>query len=345
MRYRTATGRGARTSNGTRPLSESVVLVTPRSFGAGDPGLRPALEAAVREVRYNDRGRPLRAAELREAMADVDGLLAGLDEIDASAIAAAPRLRVIARYGVGTSNVDLRAAARAGVVVTNTPGANAEAVAELTIGFIFALARSITRANQSVRAGHWHAPMGGEVAGKTLGILGLGKIGQAVARRAAGLGCTIVAYDPVPDHAFAARHQVRLAPREQVVAEAHFLTLHLPCTPQTRNLVDRRLLARMRPGSYLVNTARGELVVEEDLRRALESGHLHGAALDTLQEEPPPIDHPLLARDDVIVTPHIGASTLEAAATMGHAALHDLLAVLSGRPPRFPVTPIPGGSP
>jgi phosphoglycerate dehydrogenase-like enzyme len=329
----------------THALLGSTVLVTPRSFGAGDPGLRRELAAAVREVRYNDRGRPLRAAELRAALVDIDGLLAGLDEIDASVIAAAPRLRVIARYGVGTSNVDLQAAACAGVVVTNTPGANAEAVAELTIGFLFALARSITSADRAGHAGIWHALPGSELLGKTVGILGLGKIGRAVARRAAGLGCSVLAYDPILDQTFNVRHQVRAASLEEVVREAHFLTLHLPLLPETRDLVDRRLLASMRSGSFLINTARGELVVEEDLLWALETGHLQGAALDTLRAEPPPADHPLLAREDVIVTPHIGANTAEARTTMGRMALHDLLAVLAGGPPRFPVTPFSEGHP
>jgi D-3-phosphoglycerate dehydrogenase / 2-oxoglutarate reductase len=327
----------------TQALLACTILVTPRSFGVGDPDLRRELAAAVREVRYNDRGRPLRAAELRAALEDVDGLLAGLDEIDASVIATAPRLRVIARYGVGISNVDLQAAARAGVVVTNTPGANAEAVAELTIGFLFALARSIPRADRAGRAGHWHALPGSELLGKTVGILGLGKIGQAVARRAAGLGCSVLAYDPILDPTFNARHQVRTASPEEVVRQAHFLTLHLPLLPETRDLVDRGLLARMREGSFLINTARGELVVEEDLLWALETGRLQGAALDTLRAEPPPADHPLLTREDVILTPHIGANTAEARTAMGRLALHDLLAVLAGRPPRFPVTLPSGG--
>jgi len=321
-----------------KSMAGSVVLVTPRSFGREDPDLRAELEAAVGEVRYNERGRPLTAAELRAAMGDVDGLLAGLDEIDATVFAAAPRLRVVARYGVGTSNVDLRAAAACGVVVTNTPGANAEAVAELTIGFIFALARELGRADRAVRAGAWPTVRGGDVAGKTVGLVGLGRIGASVARRAVALGCRVVAHDPYADAGHAGRLGVRLGPLEDVVAAADFLSLHLPVTPETRDLVDRDLLGRMHPGSYLINTARGELVVEEDLLRALERGHLAGAALDTLRVEPPPPGHPLLRRDDVLVTPHMGAHTAEAARAMGQLALRDLLAVLTGRPPHHPVT-------
>jgi len=320
-----------------RDMAQSVVLVTPRSFGRDDPDLRRDLEAAVGEVRYNERGRPLQAAELRAVLRDVDGLLAGLDDVDATVFASAPRLRVVARYGVGTSNVDVRAAAARGVVVTNTPGANTEAVAELTMGFIFTLARELGYADRAVRSGSWPAVRGREVAGGTVGLVGLGRIGAAVARRALGVGCRVVAHDPYGDAADAARLGLSLGTLEEVVAEADFLSLHVPATLRTRDLMDRTRFACMRPGSYLINTARGDLVVEEDLLWALEHGPLGGAALDTLRVEPPPPNHPLLRRDDVLVTPHMGAQTAEAARAMGRLALHDLLAVLAGRPPRHPV--------
>lgn len=322
-------------------LADAVVLVTPRSFGNDDPRLRAELETSVGDVRYNTRGRALRAEELRAEIGDVDALIAGLDEIDATVFAAAPRLRVVARYGVGTSNVDLQAAAEHGVIVTNTPGANADAVAELTIGLIFGLARSISWADRTAHAGQWQPMQGIELAGSTVGILGLGKIGQAVARRAACLGCAVIAYDPFADEGFAAAHSVRLAPRDEVVADADFLTLHLPLTPETSGLVNRALLACVHEGACLVNTARGELVVEQDLLWALDTGRLRGAALDTLREEPPPPDHPFLNREDIILTPHIGAHTTQAATAMGRSALSDVLAVLSGRSPRFAVSPPP----
>jgi len=318
---------------------DRVVLVTPRSFGVADPAVRLELEAAVREVRYNDLGRPYTSAELAERLGDVDALIAGLDEVDATALDAAPRLRVVARYGVGVSNVDLQAAARRGVVVTNTPGANATAVAELTIGLIFALARGIVRADRAVRDNRWPTLQGHQVAGKTLGILGFGQIGRALAMRATALGLTVVAYDPYPDAAFAAAHAVRLAPLDEVVAEARFLSLHLPLTPETDGLVDRDLLASMSRGSYLINTARGELVVEDDLLWALDNEHLAGAALDTLWQEPPPPDHPFLQRGTLILTSHIGANTGESATAMGRVAVAEALAVLSGRQPRFAIAP------
>jgi D-3-phosphoglycerate dehydrogenase len=325
-------------------LADKVVLVTPRSFGLDDPSVRAELEAAVGEVRYNWRGRPLRAEELRAEISDVDGMIAGLDEIDATVFAAAPRLRVIARYGVGTDRIDLQAAVEHNVVVTNTPGTNTEAVAELTIGLIFALARRISQADRATHAGHWPVMRGIEIAGSTVGILGLGRIGRAVAKRALGLGCSVVAHDPSVNEDVAAALNVHLAPFTEVVACANFLSLHLPLTPETDSIINRRTFEHMREGSYLVNTARGELVDEEGLLWALDCGRLRGAALDTLRTEPPPADHPFLQREDIILTPHIGSHTIQAAAAMARAALHDLLAVLSGEPPRFAVTPYPPDS-
>ena len=327
-----------------KPLTEMVVLVTPRSFGIDDPSLREELEAAVGEVRYNERGRPLRADELRSEIEGVDGMIAGLDDIDASVLRQASRLRVIARYGVGTNNVDLEAATSQGVMVTNTPSANTQAVAELTIGLFFALARSIPQVDEAVHNGEWPTRRGIEVAGRTVGMLGFGRIGQAVARHARALGCAVVAHDPYADEATAEAQNIRLDSLDAVLDVADFLSLHLPVTAETGGMVDYSFLQRMKPGGYLVNTARGELVVEEDLIRALDEGLLRGAALDSLREEPPPPGHPFLARSDIILTPHMGAHTVEAAAAMGRDALVDLLAVLNGQSPRFPVISLRGGS-
>jgi D-3-phosphoglycerate dehydrogenase / 2-oxoglutarate reductase len=313
------------------------VLVTARSFGRSRPELREELEGAVREVRWNDLGRPLTAAELREAIADVDGVIAGVDRFDAGVIRAASRLRVIARHGTGTDGVDLDAASSAGVVVTNTPGANAAAVAELAIALMFALARRIPHGDRRVRAGEYGALPGIELGGRTVGLIGLGRAGREVARRAAALGCTVLGHDPGVSAEQARRVGATLVERDEVVAEADFLSLHVPVTQATRDLVDAGFLSRMKRGAFLVNTARGELVVEEDLNAALKGGVLAGAGLDTTRDEPPRPDNPLLRRDDVILTPHSGADTDEARAAMGRAALDDLLAVLDGRPPRQPV--------
>ena len=318
-------------------VRDAVVLVTARSFGRGRSELREELEGAVREVRWIDLGRPLAAGELREAVADVDGVIAGVDRFDADVIAGAPRLRVIARHGTGTDAVDLDAAREHGVVVTSTPGANAAAVAELAIGLMLALARRIAEGDRRVRAGRYSALPGVQLSGRTVGLIGLGHIGSEVAHRAAALGCSVLAHDPAVSPEDAGRVRARLAPQEEVIAEADFLSLHVPVTEATRDLVDAGFLGRMKRGSFLVNTARGELVVEEDLARSLDAGRLGGAGLDTTRDEPPLPGNPLLERDDVILTPHSGADTEEAGAAMGRAALDDLLAVLDGRSPRHPV--------
>ena len=294
----------------------------------------------MREVRWNELGRPLRADELSAALQGVDGVIAGVDRFDAGVIESAARLRAIARHGTGTEGVDLGAARRRGVIVTNTPGANAEAVAELAIGLMFVLARRIVSADRRARAGAYGPLPGIQLQGRTVGVIGLGHVGAAVVRRAAALGCRVLGFDPAVD-----ADQVGATPAsfEQAVGEADFLTLHVPVTPGTRDMVDADLLARMRRGAYLVNTARSELVVEADLLAALESGRLAGAALDALRDEPPDPGHPLLARDDVVITPHTGAATEEARAAMGQMALDDLLAVLDGRAPRHPVAEAEGG--
>lgn len=318
-------------------LEKSRVLVTPRSFAEYDPSLRTELEAAVDDVLYNDKGRALRAEELMQMLADRDGLIAGLDEINRAAIEAAPRLKVIARYGVGVDNVDLQAASERGVIVTNTPGANAFSVAELTIGLMLALARSIPHADRSTKSGRWPRLSGRSLAGKTIGLIGLGSVGREVARRLTPFDCTLMAFDPLVEPEQARSLGVEWVNRGALLEEADILTLHCPLTPQTHDMVDSEFLTSMKTGALLINTARGELVDESALAEALASEQLGGAALDTLRQEPPAPDNPLLNFDQVIVTPHTGAHTDGAANAMGRLAVADCLAVLSGNEPEHPV--------
>lgn len=314
-------------------LKSCRVLVTPRSYGQSDMTLRTGLEAAVGEVIYSPVARPLTSDELRALLPGCHGFIAGLDTIDRAALEAADCLRVIARYGVGVDRVDLDTARARGIVVTNTPGANASAVAELTIGLLLALSRTLLPTGVATRAGEWPRAAGLSVDGKTVGLLGLGAIGRQVARRLQGFDCRILAYDPAPDVDFATAHGVTLAPVDEVAALADYLSLHMPVTPDTRGMIDAAFLARVKPGAFLINTARGELVDEAALLAALQSGHLRGAALDALSAEPPPADHPLLALPQVIVTPHMGANTDGATNTMGRMALDACLAVLRGEVP------------
>jgi glyoxylate reductase len=267
--------------------------------------------------------------QLRELVGDVDGLLCLLtDRIDAALLDAAPRLRVVANYAVGTDNVDLEACAARGVAVGRTPDVLTDATADLTWALILAVARRIPEAAAAVRAGEWHTwePagwLGLGLGGRTLAVIGAGRIGRAVARRAAGFGMEV---------RFAGRHDDPV----EAMANADVITLHAPLTPETRGLVNARALARVREGTLLVNTARGDLVDQEALADALREGRLGGAALDVTDPEPLPPDHPLLEAPNLIVVPHIGSATHEARSAMVERSVANLEAGLAGRPLPFP---------
>lgn len=314
-------------------LSQCRLLVTPTSYAKHDPRLKTDLESVVAEVIYNPTDRPLRSSEVARLLPGIDGYIAGLDTIDRVALQSADRLKVIARYGTGVDNVDLEAARKKGIIVTNTPGANAVSVAELALALILALARQIPEAAAAIHEGKWPRLAGTSLEGKSVGIIGLGAIGKQLARRLEGFDCRIVAYDPKGDTGFARLHHVELQALDDVLGQADFVSLNLPLTPETRGIVNSEFLAAMKPGAYLVNTARGEVVDENALFEALRSGHLRGAALDAFSGEPPDPNHPLLSLRQVIATPHLGAQTDGATNNMGWMALRDCLAVLRGDEP------------
>jgi D-3-phosphoglycerate dehydrogenase len=318
-------------------LKACRVLVTPTSYARHDSRLRTELEAQVGDVIYNTTGRPLRSEEVREMLRDCDGYIAGLDVIDRVALEGANKLRVIARYGVGVEKVDLAAAREKDIVVCNTPGANSKAVAELTVGLMLAAARQIPMTSNSTRGGGWLRLTGMALEGKTIGLIGLGAIGKYVVRRLVGFECKLVAYDPYPDRAFAEQFSVGLVSLEHLLQTADIVSLHLPAAANTNGMVDAGFLSRMKPGAYLVNTARGELIDEDALANALESGHLAGAALDTFRHEPPGTDSPLMRQPNLIATPHLGAQTDEAINLMGWMSFRECMAVLRGEQPLYPV--------
>ena len=309
------------------------VLVTPVSYGKNDSRLKQELEDKVGEVIYNPYARPLSSAEVSELLPGVDGYIAGVDVIDRLALQAADCLKVIARYGVGVDNVDLEAAREKGIFVTNTPEVNSASVAELTIALMLALARQIPEAIAATHQGGWPRLPGLLLEKKTVAIVGLGSIGKQLARRLSGFSCRLLAYDPYPDWEFARQHGVEFLALPEILGQADFVSLHIPLTPQTRRMVDQDFLSRMKKGAFLVNTSRGEIVVEEDLLEALKSGHLRGAGLDVLAVQPPPPGHPLLALPQVIATPHLGSQTDGATNNMGWLSLHNCLAALRGEEP------------
>ncbi|MCB9453058.1 MAG: phosphoglycerate dehydrogenase [Anaerolineaceae bacterium] len=314
-------------------LKDYRVLVTATSYAMDDPTLRTDLEAKVGEVIYNTTAHPLTAGELVELIAGIDGMIAGLDIIDSQVIQAADRLKVIARYGVGLDRVDLEAARDKGIIVTNTPGANATSVAELTVGLMIALTRNIIEADRRTRAGEWPRMKGTTLTGKTIGLLGLGAIGHRVARLLSGFDCHLIGYDPFILAEEAAQFGVEWAERDAVIRRADILSLHFPPDPSTENLLNHEMIASMKDGAYLINTARSELVDEAALIDALRTGKIAGVALDTFHQEPPGADHPIFQFSQVVATPHTGAHTDDATRAMGRIALEDCLAVLRGEEP------------
>ena len=257
----------------------------------------------------------LKGAELAAAIKDCEGLIVRSEtKVTSDLLENATNLRVIGRAGVGVDNIDVPAATIRGVVVMNAPDGNTITTAEHTIALLISLARSVPQANGSLKEGRWERKrfIGVELHGKTLGIIGLGRIGRVVASRARAMGMSIVAYDPFIAPEQARDMEIELAPLEDVYARADFLTVHTPLTTETRGLINREVMAKMKKGARIINCARGGLVDEQALFEAIESGHIAGAALDVFTQEPPSPDNPLLKLDQVIVTPHLGASTTEA---------------------------------
>ena len=271
--------------------------------------------------------------QLPERIGDFEGIvIRSATKLTGELIERAGRLRVIGRAGIGVDNVDVDAATKRGIVVANAPQANVIAAAEHTMALMLALARRVPQAHASLTAGRWERSRfaGVELYDKTLGILGLGRIGQLVAAQARGFGMRVLAFDPyVAADRYRELGVERAEDAAEVYSQADFITLHLPPTRETRGLIDRGALSRMRDGVLLVNCARGELIVDEDLEAALDSGKVGGAALDVFSREPI-TDHPLFGYENVVVTPHLGASTAEAQDRAGVQTAEQVVAALTG---------------
>ncbi|HEY0443987.1 MAG TPA: phosphoglycerate dehydrogenase [Candidatus Limnocylindrales bacterium] len=277
--------------------------------------------------------------ELCAAIGDYDALVVRSQvKADAELIAAGRRLIVIGRAGVGVDNVDLEAATRAGITVVNAPTGNTIAAAEHTLALLFAVARKIAAADASVRRGEWKrgAFTGHELRGRTLGIIGLGKIGQAIAVRARGLEMTVLGVDPFITAEQAALHGVELVELDALLSRSDVITVHVPITRATRGLIGRDALARMKPGALLLNVARGGVVDEQAVADALGDGRLGGAGIDVFEQEPP-TGSPLLDAPNTVLTPHLGASTEEAQVLVAEEVADQVLDVLAGRSARYAV--------
>lgn len=315
------------------------ILITSRSFRKTEGPHQDLLRDAGYQIVESPHDRPLAADELAEAIAGVVAAILGVDEASATVFEHAERLKVVSRFGVGIDQVDLDAATRHGVVVTNTPGANSVSVAELAIGLMLALARHIPRHNQIVKRGSWQRIQGIELSGATLGLIGMGHIGREVATRAFALGMKILYHDPVqPPQELVDRLGASSHTLEELLSRSDVVSLHAPHTDATHNLIDAQALDHMKSSAMLVNTARGGLVDEEALYEALVRGKLAGAACDVFSEEPPR-ESPLLELDNFVATPHAGSATLQATIRMGTMAAQNALAVLRGERPAHVVNP------
>ena len=283
------------------------------------------------EIVLNPFGRTLTSEEVMERWGDVDAILAGTEKYTKEMLQNAPAsLKVISRHGVGLESVDLAAAKAQGITVCNTPGANADAVAEAAMGLILSVLRKIPLSDHYVRSNNWKRSEGRLIKGQTVGVIGMGNIGKGVIRRCQGFGAKFMAYDPYFDEAFAAEYGVAPAGIEDVLKNADIVTLHLPSTPETYHIINAETLAMMKSGAVLINTARGELVDEAALYDALRSGHLGGAGLDVYSSEPI-YNSPLFELDNIVVTPHMAGNTSDTTMNMGMWALENAMKVVTGQ--------------
>ena len=305
------------------------ILVTPRSLTrGGDPAL-DLLTGKGYEIVFSTPGTLPPEDELIELLPGCVGYLAGVEPITAAVLESAPDLKVISRNGTGINTIDLQAAQRLNIEILRAEGANARGVAELTLGVILSLIRSIPFSDARLKRNMWERRKGLELEGRTLGLIGCGKIGQLVCRLALAFGMDVLAYDAYPDPKFAPGAGFRFTDLEAVLDNSEIISFHCPEQPDGRPILDRERLGRLKPGAFVVNTARASLIEETAILEALQNGRVTGLALDVFDREPPEAS-PLLSDDRVIVTPHIGGFTAESVARATRAAVENLLDFFKG---------------
>ena len=303
---------------------KTKILITPKSFSqAGDAPYKLLREAGL-DVVENKTGKTLDETQLIDQCSDIAGIIVGVDPLTATVLKSAKNLKAISKYGAGLDNIDLKAAEELGIKVERAAGTNAVSVAELAIGLFFSMARSIPVISNVTKSGKWDRVKGIELTGKTVGIVGFGNVGKEVARMAGGIGMKVLAYDPFID---VQKYSVKACSLEEIIKEADFLTLHLPLTEDTKDMINKAALASMKKTAYLVNTSRGELVDEDALYEALTKGVIAGAAEDVFSKEPP-AGHKLLSLDNFILTSHIGGFTVEAIEKMAMQSAINLINLL-----------------
>jgi phosphoglycerate dehydrogenase-like enzyme len=318
-------------------VSWKVLLTARACEEVGKPAIQ-LLEKAGCQVVFSQRFGPLRAEEVQACLEGVDAILASSDKYPADVLEspAAGRLKIISRWGVGYDSIDMAAATRLGIVIAFTPGMLDGAVADYAYSLLFALARQVHQGHLSMRQGGWTVTWGHDITGKTLGILGCGRIGQAVARRARGFDMRLIGHDVAPNPE-AEKLGVRFVSLDELLAQSDFLSLHCALTPSSRGMIGEAQLRRMKPTSYLINTARGALVDEAALLRALKEGWIAGAALDAFATEPLPADHPFRTAPNLLITPHQAFNGRETGELVSLAAAQAIVDLLQRRRPKMVV--------
>ncbi|GLI50332.1 2-hydroxyacid dehydrogenase [Tepidanaerobacter syntrophicus] len=305
------------------------ILITPKSFFRAKDKADEIFSQYDLEIVENNTGKTLTKQQMLELCSDVDGVIVGLDPMDKEVLRNARKLKAISKYGVGLDNIDLNVAQELGIKVRRAEGANTRSVAELAIGLFFALSRNIPKAVINVKDGRWDRAIGTEIGAKIVGIIGFGAIGREVAKMASGLDMEIMAYDPYfNDIELIKAMNVKMTSIDEILEKADFITLHLPLNEETNKIINSKTLSKMKQTAYLVNTARGELVDEDALYNALKNGIIAGAAQDVFSHEPPDKQNKLLALDNFILTPHIGAYTKEATERMVATSAKNLIEML-----------------
>ncbi len=315
------------------------ILLTTTSF-QDTPGEHHQILADTGWEIVRARG-PLSETQILALVGDIDAFICGDDAITRLVLEKArPRLRIITKYGIGVYKIDVKTATEFGIPVLFTPGVNHTTVAEHTFLLLLALEKNLIPAIDATRKGEWKRKTGHELLGKTMGIVGLGRIGKEVAIRARAFGMTPVGFDVYWDEKFAGEHDVRRAATlDEVFAAADYLSLHTNLTPETRDLINARTIARMKKGVIILNCARGEIVNTADMVAALQSGRIAGYGADVLDVEPPPADHPLLKLPNCIVTPHVASRTFESVVRQATTAVKNLVLAMNGDKPIAQVNP------
>jgi len=307
------------------------VLITPPTFGKFSNAIDLLVKTGHKVIK-SPYPHPAKENELVQIVGKLEAAIVGMDEMTADVIRAGKKLKVIARHGVGVDTIDLKAATRQGIIVTNTLGANEEAVADLVFGLILSLARKICRADASVKQGKWESIVGIQLWQKILGVIGTGKIGKRVIRRAQGFDMKILAYDICQDPVLVKKFGAQYVSLEELLRNSDFISIHIPLTPETTGFLGQKEISLMKESAYLINTARGEIVDEKTLFMAVKQKKIAGAALDVFYQEPPGYIH-LFTLDNILTTPHMAANTEEAIRQMDLICAENVIQVLNGKEP------------